>query len=151
MTIYVDGDACPVKELMIDHTSKYNIKVIIVLSICHISKEELEVPYIIVDNISQSVDMMIMNKAQKNDIVVTDDFGLASVLLMKGVYCLSSRGLIYTLNNIDQLILKRHINMKIIRGGGKIKGHAKRSKKDDAQFVMSLDKLIKQSLNHSYE
>ncbi|MCT4621867.1 MAG: hypothetical protein N4A62_21065 [Marinisporobacter sp.] len=43
---------------------------------------------------------------------------------------------------------RRHINMKIMRGGGKIKGYAKGSKKDDTQFVMSLNKVINQSLKY---
>ncbi|QEK12345.1 YaiI/YqxD family protein [Crassaminicella thermophila] len=149
MTIYVDGDACSVKGLIVDHASKYNIKVVIVVSICHIPKQESGIKYIVVDNISQAVDMAIINMAKKNDIVVSDDYGLASVLLMKKVFCLSNRGLIYTLDNIDNLMFRRYMNMKIRRKGGKIKGFSKHSKKDEIQFVKSLNKVIKQSLYNS--
>ncbi|WZL74656.1 YaiI/YqxD family protein [Clostridiaceae bacterium 35-E11] len=147
MTIYIDGDACPVKSFIIDQASKQSIKVIIVISICHIStKNKNNAEYMVVDNVNQSVDMMIINRARKNDIVITDDYGLASILLMKKVFCLSNRGLIYTLENIDHLLFKKHINAKVMKGGGKIKGNSKRNKEDDAQFAKSLDKVMKQSL-----
>lgn len=147
MVIYVDGDACPVKSLIIDQASKHHIKVIIVISICHVStKDTGNVEYMVVDNRNQSVDMMIINKAAKNDIVVTDDYGLASILLMKKVFCLSNRGLIYTLDNIDYLLFRKHMNAKVMKGGGKIKGNTKRNKEDVIQFIKSLDQLIRQCL-----
>lgn len=150
MVIYVDGDACPVKQFIIELAAKYRIDVVMVVSICHISRKDPYAKYIIVDNVSQSVDMAIINKVVKNDMAVTDDYGLASILLGKKVRCLSSRGLIYTEENIDHLMYRRHINSKIMKGGGKIKGPLKRSKKDNEKFLESFDQLIQKSLYTPY-
>ncbi|WP_129596801.1 YaiI/YqxD family protein [Anaerophilus nitritogenes] len=149
MTIYVDGDACCVKEYIIDHSKKYPIKVVIVISICHVSNHQKDVEYIIVDNENQSVDMMIMNKVQRNDVVITDDYGLASLLLGKQVLCLSTRGFIYTQENIEDLLIRRYINMKRMRGGNKVKGPSKRSKEDDITFINNFNKILQKSLYSS--
>lgn len=146
MKIYVDGDACPVKKTIVHMASKLHIAVVMLMSICHMSEPDNYSEYVWVDNSNQSVDMAILNRVKKSDIVVTDDYGLASLLLMKSVFCVSSRGLIYTLENIDQLMLKRHMNAKIMKGGGRIKGPTKRNKNDDNRFAESLNKLIYESL-----
>ncbi|WP_053957550.1 YaiI/YqxD family protein [Inediibacterium massiliense] len=149
MTIYVDGDACCVKELIIHHSKKYTVKVVMVISICHVSKRQKDVEYVIVDNENQSVDMMIINKTQKNDLVITDDYGLASLLLGKQVLCLSTRGFIYTQENIEDLLIRRYINMKSMRGGNKVKGPSKRSKEDDIRFMNNFNKILHKCLYNS--
>ncbi|MFZ5965895.1 MAG: YaiI/YqxD family protein [Bacillota bacterium] len=148
--IFVDADACPVKKDITKTAEKYGISVIMVYSVCHLSKDQGNFHSIVVDNESQSADLMIINQIAKNDVVVTDDYGLASIILMKKGFCLSSRGLIYTVENIDMLLYQRHLNAKILRSKGRIKKCPKRSKEDDFIFVQSLEKIIKQSLYNPY-
>lgn len=149
MIIYVDGDACPVKREIVEVSKKYDLRVIIVLSICHLTKSDGFSEYVVVDHRNQSVDMEIINRVKKGDVVITDDYGLASIVLMKEALCMSSRGMQYTTENIDLLLYKRHINQKIMRAGGKVKGPSKRSNSENLQFAMNYEEMLKQSLYNS--
>lgn len=147
MRIYVDGDACPVKELIERITLKLDVKATVIASINHVSNKDTALEYIYVDGANQSVDMAIMNRVCKNDIVITDDYGLASLLLMKEAFCLSSKGMIYNQNNIDDLLYTRHLNASIMKGGGRIKGPVKRDNFDNEKFLVSFHKVIQLALH----
>ncbi len=144
MKIFVDADACPVKEIIIREASKYDIEVFLVHSICHYSKkiEYKKVYDITVENESQAADMAIMNKTRKGDIVVTGDFGLAALVLGKGVHAISFNGRVYNNNNIESMLFERHLSATIRRGGGRVKGPAKRNKDNDIYFEQNLNILI---------
>ncbi len=151
MIIYVDADACAVKKETVEVARKHNLDVIMISSICHITKEDGYSRYLIVDNEDQSVDMTIVNRVKKNDIVITDDYGLASMVLMKKAFCISSRGLIYNLDNIDRLMMQRYIGQQIRKGGGRMKGPSKHRKEDDLHFIQGLDKLIHEAQYNPFE
>ncbi len=144
MKMFVDADACPVKEIILREASKYGIEVFLVHSTCHYSKKnEYEKAHdITVDNESQAADMAIMNRTQKGDIVVTGDFGLAALILGKGAYGISFNGKIYRNDNIESMLFERHLSATIRRSGGRVKGPAKRNKADDIYFQQNLNILI---------
>jgi len=73
---------------------------------------------------------------------VTQDFGLAAMVLGKGAKVLNQNGLVFTNENIDKLLMERHIGQKVRRGGGRTKGPAKRTKEDDEQFETAFSKLL---------
>jgi uncharacterized protein YaiI (UPF0178 family) len=148
MRILIDGDACPVTALIQKTSARYGVGVVLFHSTCHYSSNTngAAMEKIMVDNVSQAVDMAIINKASKGDIVVTGDFGLASLVLGKGVYAISFSGMIYDENNIDQLLFERHISGVVRRNGGRTKGPAKRSTNDDKNFEKSLNFLISQNM-----
>lgn len=149
MKIFVDADACPVKKLIIDIASGYGIEVFLVHSTCHFTQSNKyksisdQVSVIMVDNESQAADMKIINMSQKDDIVVTGDFGLASLVLGKGAYAISFNGKIYRTDSIDVMLLERHISASIRRSGGRIKGPPKRNIEDDINFSKNLNILIR--------
>jgi len=142
MKLIIDADACPVKESIIRIGEKNQLPVALIHSISHISKPIEGVEQIIVDNRSQAADLVIMNKVKKNDIVITQDYGLASVVLSKGAYALHHTGMQYTPENIDQLLFQRHISAKIRRGGGKTKGPKPFTAQDKEIFEQRLIQLI---------
>ncbi|SMB89819.1 hypothetical protein SAMN00017405_0665 [Desulfonispora thiosulfatigenes DSM 11270] len=142
MNIYVDADACPVKDIIIDLGQKYKVKVVIVCSISHYSKALENVESIIVDNVPQAADMAIINKIKENDIVITQDYGLASIALAKKCKVLHHTGKPYTNENIDNLLLNRHISSKIRRAGGKTKGPKAFTEVDRERFRMALSGLL---------
>lgn len=142
MKIYVDADACPVKELIIEAGEKYSIAVYLVLSLSHYSPLKKSVETIMVDNIPEAVDIAISNRVVKGDIVVTQDYGLASILISKGCIVLHHSGRRFTNDNIDELLFKRHISSKVRRGGGKTKGPKALTEKDKNRFKISLEKVI---------
>jgi hypothetical protein len=144
MKILVDADACPVKDLIVNLVVDGNYQLIMVSSIAHWS-DKLDndlIKYIIVDNIPEAADMKIVNLSEKGDIVVTQDYGLAALLLGKGVKVLSPRGKRFTEQNIDYLLDKRHHSAKLRRGGINTKGPSKYSKSDKKIFESNLRKLL---------
>lgn len=155
MKIFIDGDACPVKDIVYGLSTKYDIEVIIIMSIKHYSdayngtSNGKKVIY--VDSNPQAADMAIVNRVSEGDIVVTGDYGLASLCIMKRCICLSFTGNIIDINNIDELLNIRYINQKIREFGGRTKGPPKRTSRDDCRFKRSLEKIILQNLGPQLE
>jgi uncharacterized protein YaiI (UPF0178 family) len=148
MRIIIDGDSCPVIEETKEIAQNNNIKLIVFCDYNHnINSSYGEVKK--VDQSFQSVDMEIVNFTQENDIVITDDYGLASLVLSKKCLVINSKGIIYNNNNIDNLLMRRHINKKIRRAGGKHPSPSKRTKEDNKVFKKNLLKLIKNNLKNN--
>jgi uncharacterized protein YaiI (UPF0178 family) len=78
----------------------------------------------------------------RHDIVVTQDYGLAAMILAKGALAIDQNGMVYTDDNIDSLLERRYIGQKIRRGGGRTKGPKKRTKDDDECFEAALNKIL---------
>lgn len=144
MRILIDGDGCPGRRLIEKIAREYNIPLFLYCDINHfINLEYGEVKYL--DSGFQSVDIFLANVAKKNDIVVTGDFGLASMILAKNAVPVSPKGLIYTQDNIDRLLMERHISAKIRKGGGKTTNPKKRTKEDDEKLISTLKYVIEKS------
>ncbi len=148
MRILVDGDACPVTALIERTADRHGVGVVFFHSTCHFSNstDTGRMEKIMVDNESQAVDMAIINNASEGDIVVTGDFGLASLVLGKKAYAISFSGMLYDEGNIDRLLFERHMSGIIRRSGGRVRGPARRHKSDDKNFEKSLSSLIYQSM-----
>ena len=84
----------------------------------------------------------IKNTGKANDIVVTQDYGLAAMALGKGAKVINQNGFIFTSDNIDEMLLKRHLSKTVRRRGGKTKGPAKRTRADDSRFEAAFDQLL---------
>lgn len=143
MQILVDADACPVKEIIVRLAKQMNIPVTMLIDTSH----ELNDGYsriITVDKHADSVDFALMGLLSRTDIVVTQDFGLAAMALGKGARVVNQNGLVFTDDNIDKLLLERHIGQKIRRGGGRTKGPAKRSREDNERFAAALRNMLEQ-------
>ncbi len=143
MTIYVDADACPVVRQTEYLAQKYNIKTVLISDINHILNSEYS-EIITVDKGADSADFIIVNKCNKGDIVVTQDYGVAAMVLSRGGYPIHQSGKWYTNENIDQMLISRHIVKKARRSKNKIhiKGPKKRTNKDNMMFMESLERLI---------
>ena len=141
MQILVDADACPVKKIIVRLAKQNNIPVVMLIDTSH----ELNDGYsriITVEKQADSVDFALMGMLTRADIVVTQDFGLAAMVLGKGAKAINQNGLVYTDDNIDKLLMERHIGQRVRRGGGRTKGPGKRSKEDDIRFETAFKKLI---------
>ncbi len=141
MKILVDADACPVKEIIVRLAKERRIPVTMLIDTSH----ELDDGYsriITVDKQADSVDYALMGLLTREDIVVTQDYGLAAMVIGKGARAVNQNGLIFTDANMDRLLMERHIGQKIRRGGGRTKGPPKRTKDDDARFERALQKLL---------
>lgn len=144
MKIVVDGDGCAGREIIEKAAKESSIKILIYCTINHMIRSDYsEVK--IVDDGFQSVDMYVANATEKNDIVVTQDYGVAAMALGKGALSISPRGYIYDNNNIDRLLFERHLSQKNRRAGGRTKGNHKRSKEDNERLYYNLKKLIEKT------
>lgn len=143
MRIIVDADACPGKDI-IERLGKENgLEIIMYCDINHVLHSDYStIKYM--DSGFQSVDMAVANEAKEKDIVVTQDFGVAAMVLGKKCYAISPKGYIYSDDNIDKLLFERHISSKVRRSGGKTSNPKKRSREDDERLYKNLLKLIKE-------
>lgn len=148
MRIIVDGDAQPCKGEIIDLAKKYQVEVVIVTSVAHYSdKENLKsAKIIIVDNMKQAADLKILNIAQKDDVVITCDTGLAFVLTGRNIAVLSERGYILNEEFLQNKIFLIHKKKKLLKSKKgkkrKIKGQRTFSDEDKKRLLKNLEKLI---------
>lgn len=141
MKILVDADACPVKEIIVTAAKSRKIPVIMLIDTSHVLQDGYS-EVITVDKARDSVDFALIKRAKSGDLVVTQDFGVATMALAVGAYALNQNGLIFTEYNIDSLLDERHISQKIRRSGGRTHNHPKRSKDDDVKFSVALSNLL---------
>ncbi|WP_427127410.1 YaiI/YqxD family protein (plasmid) [Priestia megaterium] len=136
MKIYVDADACPVKDIIISEGTNAEIPVILVTSFSHFSNAEqpLGVETIYVDSGADAADYRIMRLAEKGDIIVTQDYGLASLGLAKGCAVLHHNGSSYTNENIDQLLQTRYLSAMARKSGKRTKGPKPFTSEDKEKF-----------------
>lgn len=80
------------------------------------------------DKGADSVDFALVNRVHPGDLVITQDYGLASMCLARCARVLNQNGLEYTSENIDSLLFRRHENKKLLRAGKHPKGASKRTK-----------------------
>jgi uncharacterized protein YaiI (UPF0178 family) len=141
MQILVDADACPVKQIIVRVAKQRGIPVTMLIDTSH----ELNDGYsrvITVDKSADSVDYALMGMLTREDIVVTQDFGLAAMAIGKGARAINQNGMIFTDQNMDRLLMERHVGQKVRRGGGRTKGPSKRTKEDDARFEAAFEHLL---------
>lgn len=142
MRILIDGDGCPVVDQTIEVATKFNLECIIFCDTAHYFNKK-GAKTLVFEKGADSVDFALVNKILTNDIVVTQDYGLATMCLAKKAHILNQNGFEYTEFNIDSLLLARHTAKKIRNSGGRIKGPSKRTKEQDIAFKTSLENLIK--------
>lgn len=133
MRILVDADACPVKQIVIRVAREYKLPVVMFIDTSH----QLDDGYseiVIVDKQKDSVDIALINRTNAEDIVVTQDYGLAVMVLGKSARAINQNGMIYSSENMDRLLYERHISQKIRRSGGKTAGPSRRTRADNERF-----------------
>lgn len=143
MKIYVDADACPVTRIIERVAKEYGIDVVLLCDTNHILQSDYSEVRVIGAG-SDAVDLALINKCGKGDIVVTQDYGVAALALGKNAYAIHQSGRIFTDDNIEGLLMDRHLAKKSRMSSSKnhLKGPKKRTKADDINFEKSLRKLI---------
>ncbi|MCR5462493.1 MAG: DUF188 domain-containing protein [bacterium] len=145
MRVLIDGDASPVKDITICLCKEFGVKCIIYMDYSH-EYESNYAEVIFCDKGRDSVDLKISNNCLKDDIVITQDYGLATVILAKGGKVLHNNGFIIDEKNIDSLLESRFLGKKL-RDKVKIKGPKKRTDQDDKNF----SKMLRILLGGNYE
>lgn len=141
MRIIVDADACPVKGEIERVARKEKIELYFFADVNHrISSDYATVVY--VDQGADSVDIALMNKAKQNDIIVSQDYGVASMAIGKGCYVIHPSGKFLDSSNIDQLMFERHIARKERKRNKRGPKFKKRTASDDQYFEEQLKKMV---------
>lgn len=141
MKVLIDADACPVTGIAVNLCKRFSVPCVLLCDTAHtIYKDGAET--LVFDKGSDSVDFALVNRTAPGDIVITQDYGLASMCLGRGVRVLHQDGWEYTMDNISGLMEQRHIAKKHRMAGGRIKGPAKRTKAQDIAFEKSFQHLL---------
>ncbi|MBN1778012.1 MAG: YaiI/YqxD family protein [Clostridiales bacterium] len=141
MKILIDADGCPVVDIALACAKKRGVRVLLICDTAHELQRD-GARTITVDKGADSADFYLVNQVDAGDIVVTQDYGLAAMALAKQAIALSQNGMRYTADNIDALLLARHTARRFRRGGGRLKGPAKRTKAQDEAFRKALCEIL---------
>jgi hypothetical protein len=141
MKILVDADACPrsVFRICLKIGRKYATPVWSVSSFHHDIKSD---QHVLVGDASQETDMEVINRTDEGDVVVTQDWGLAAMVLGKGAKCVSPTGREFRQDKIEFLLEERELKGKLRRRGGRTRGPKKRTTEDDRRFEMCLEQIL---------
>lgn len=144
MKIIIDADASPVKNEVINLAGEHGLSVVLVSSIAHYSFEEYPdyVKVVYVEKGADQADFKIVQLAKKDDIIITQDYGLASLLLPKGCHVIHHKGYAYTKENIDRLLQSRHISAMQRKSGKRTKGPRPFTDADRQQFVQFFEGFL---------
>ena len=147
MRVFIDADACPVVSIVENISKKYNIPVTLLCDTNHVLTSEYS-EVIVVGAGADAVDYKLISICHRGDIVVSQDYGVATMAFGKGVFAIHQSGKWYTNDNIDQMLMERHLNKKARRSSHKnhIKGTKKRTEEDDERFAQSFEKMIRMAV-----
>ena len=143
--LYIDSDACPVKDEAIKVASRYAMPITLVSNQGMRPIHLPNVQQVTVGSKFDAADDWIVENASSGDIVVTADIQLAGRCLSKGCKVLNHTGALFTEQNIGNALAMRELN-SYLREAGEINGYNPGfSKKDRSQFLQSLDLLIQKT------
>lgn len=147
MQIFVDADACPVVRIVERIAGKYQVPVTLLCDTNHVLYSEYS-EVIVVGAGADAVDYKLISICHKGDIVVSQDYGVAAMALGKGAYAIHQLGKWYTDENIDQMLMERHLAKKARRSNSRnhLKGPRKRTEEDDNRFAESFEKMVRRAM-----
>lgn len=149
MKIYIDADACPVKQEVYRVAARFKLHVTVVSNTYMRVPDNRLITPVIVDDGPDAADNWIVENSAQDDIVVTADIPLASRSLKKGACVISPSGKLFTDDNIGQILATRNL-MADLRDAGEVTGGpAPFTKKDRSSFLQQLDELIHSILRKS--
>ena len=143
MRILIDADACPVVNIAVSLCQRYHVPCLLLCDTAHqIYREGAETK--VFDKGADSVDFALVNLVCPGDVVVTQDYGLASMCLARKAQVLHQDGWVYSEWNISGLLEQRHAARKARAAGGRTKGPSKRTVAQDKAFQDALEAILQQ-------
>lgn len=145
MRILIDADGCPVVRLTERLAQQYRLPLVLFCDTSHCLQSAYGEVRVIGAG-RDAVDFALTTACRKGDIVVTQDYGVAAMVLGKGAYAIHQNGFYYTADTIDRLLMERHLAQKARRASSQhhLKGPARRTAQNDADFAAALERLIRQ-------
>lgn len=139
--LIIDADACPRGALEICRRlgRTFDVPVWTVASFNHRIASDR---HIVVGNAPEETDIAIANATQEGDVVVTQDWGLAALVLGRKARALSPDGRVYRPETMSFLLEERALKSRIRRGGGRTKGPRRRTEADDRRLETILTRIL---------
>lgn len=145
MRVLVDADGCPVVDITVALCREFRVECLLLCDTAH-RIERTGATTLVFDKGADSVDFALANRVHCADVVITQDYGLASMCLARKAQVLHQDGWAYTEDNITALLFQRAQSRKYRASGGRIKGPPKRTKQQDAAFEATLRRLFQQTV-----
>jgi hypothetical protein len=142
MHIFVDADACPVKQEVYRVAVRYRLEVTLVANSWMRIPDERWITLEVVEDGFDAADDWIVEHVQPHDIVVTADIPLANRCLKAGASVIGPTGKPFTENNIGDAVATRDL-LSELRSAGEITGGPPPiNKRDRSRFLQQLDEVI---------
>ena len=141
MKILIDADGCPVVDIASRLGAQFRIPCLILCDTAH-EFHRSGAETLVFDKGTDSVDFSLVSRVSPGDLIITQDYGLASMCLSRNARVLHQDGWEYTADNIDALLLFRHESRKYRASGGRMKGQKKRSQANNDAFERALRSLL---------
>jgi uncharacterized protein len=142
LNIYVDADACPVKQEVYRVARRYHLDVTLVANAWMRCPNEPWLTLELVEDGPDVADDWIAEHVQAHDIVITADIPLASRCLEAGAHVIGSSGRPFTADTIGEALATRAL-MSDLRDAGEITGGPPPlTKQDRSRFLQQLDQVI---------
>ncbi|MFD1018786.1 YaiI/YqxD family protein [Thalassobacillus hwangdonensis] len=140
--VYVDADSCPVKEEIQRVCQKHVVTPVFVSTFNHYSPDADNDNWRIIDPDDQAVDLYILNKVEKGDLVITQDLSFAVLLMGQGVYALTPRGKLIAEADADEILYRKYLRQKNQKARNRIKGPSALTDEDKKRFEMQLENFL---------
>ena len=142
--ILVDADACPVVRIVERVAKAHGVPVVLLCDTNHVLHSDYSEINVIGAG-ADAVDFALINLCRRGDAVVTQDYGVAAMALGRGAKAIHQSGMLYTEDNIDRLLMERHMAQKarMSRGKHHLKGPKKRTREDDERFASAFEELLR--------
>ena len=145
MKVLIDADGCPVVDIALRLCRQFQIPCLLLCDTAH-QMQRQGAQTLVFDKGADSVDFALVNRAAANDLVITQDYGLASMCLARKARVLHQDGWEYTEDNIQALLFQRSESRRYRASGGRLKGPAKRRPEQDAAFQQAMERILQQSV-----
>lgn len=144
--IFVDADACPVKDEVVRVAERHGLQVTFVANGGLRPSRDPMIRNVVVSAGFDAADDWIVENAAGGDIVVTADVPLAARCVGKGVFVLGPTGRVFTPETIGMAVAMRDLKQHL-REAGEIRGfNPSFSQKDRSQFLSALDQAVRRAL-----
>jgi uncharacterized protein YaiI (UPF0178 family) len=144
--IFIDADACPVKEEVYRVAQRYGLKTWVVSNSFIMIPAHPRVERVIVAAGPDIADDWIAERARPGDMVVTNDIPLAERVLAAGACAIAPNGRVFTRDSIGSAIAQRAVMEQIRSTGGMTGGPAPFGKADRSRFLQALDEAINREM-----
>jgi uncharacterized protein YaiI (UPF0178 family) len=140
--IFIDGDACPVKDEVYAVAARIGLAVVVVANQRINVPADLGVEMVVVEKGADAADDWIAEEIRASDIVITADIPLAARCLEVGAFALGTTGREFTLDSIGSALATREIKASIRESGVSTGGPPPLTGRDRSRFSNALDRVV---------